>query len=107
MHASRPARGVSLLFDSRTCVLSGHRAVASLLGLAVALALVLGGICAPGAAAKRKATKAAPAAAGQLRGVNLTPNWEWPGSRGMDEAASGREIQSACDLGANLVRFTV
>lgn len=45
--------------------------------------------------------------ASQLRGVNLTPDWEWPDSAGMDDATSARELQSACGLGADLVRFTV
>ena len=84
--------------------MSGPKA---LLAAALILILVASAIGAAGAAAKRKASKAAPVATGQLRGVNLTPNWEWPGGRGMDEAASAREIQSACDLGADLVRFTV
>jgi hypothetical protein len=74
---------------------------------AIALIAILAGSWANDAAAKRKADKAAPRAAQQLRGVNLTPNWEWPGSAGMDDATSARELQSACSLGADLVRFTV
>jgi hypothetical protein len=79
----------------------------SLLCTAIALIAISAGIWANDAAAKRKADKAAPRDAQQLRGVNLTPNWEWPGSAGMDDATSARELQSACSLGADLVRFTV
>jgi hypothetical protein len=69
------------------------------IGLAVGLP---GGAVANGHGHKRSA-----APANQLRGVNLTPNWEWPGSAGMDDATSAREIQASCTLGADLVRFTV
>ncbi|MGA9370553.1 MAG: cellulase family glycosylhydrolase [Solirubrobacterales bacterium] len=55
----------------------------------------------------KKARRSAAAATRQLRGVNLTPNWEWPGAAGMDDSTSARELQSSCALGANLVRFTV
>jgi hypothetical protein len=79
----------------------------SLLCAAVALLALAAGIWANDAAAKRKAGKADQPAAQQLRGVNLTPNWEWPGPAGLDDATSAREIQSACNLGADLVRFTV
>jgi hypothetical protein len=82
------------------------RSRATQLCAAMALLLVVGGVSANDVAAKRKAKTAAPPAQ-QLRGVNLTPNWEWPGSAGMDEQTSARELQSACGLGADLVRFTV
>ena len=59
-----------------------------------------------GASAKGTAQKSGPVAV-QLRGVNLTPNWEWPLPNGMDDATSAAELRSACALGANLVRFTV
>ena len=65
----------------------------SLLCTAIALIAISAGICAGDATAKRKAEKAAPRVAQQLRGVNLTPNWEWPGSAGMDDATSARELQ--------------
>jgi hypothetical protein len=74
---------------------------------AIALIVIAAGSWANDAAAKRKADTAAPRASQQLRGVNLTPNWEWPGLAGMDDATSSRELKSACSLGADLVRFTV
>jgi hypothetical protein len=74
---------------------------------AIALVAIVAGIWAGDAAAKHKADKAAQPPPQQMRGVNLTPNWEWPGSAGMDDATSARELQSACGLGADLVRFTV
>ncbi len=79
----------------------------SLVWAAIALVAIPAGISAAGAAAKHRVKKAAPRVVQQLRGVNLTPNWEWPGSAGMDDATSARELQSACSLGADLVRFTV
>ncbi|MDX6607366.1 MAG: polysaccharide biosynthesis protein PslG [Solirubrobacterales bacterium] len=79
----------------------------TLLCATMALCLVAAGVLAHDAVAKRKADKASAPVAQQLRGVNLTPNWEWPGSAGMDDSTSAREIQSACNLGADLVRFTV
>ncbi len=79
----------------------------SMLCTAIALVAIAAGIWAGDVAAKRKADKAGPRAAKQLRGVNLTPNWEWPGSAGMDDATSARELESACRVDADLVRFTV
>ncbi len=78
-----------------------------LLCAAIALVAISAGISATGAAAKHTVKKAAPRGARQLRGVNLTPNWEWPGSAGMDDTTSARELQSACGVGADLVRLTV
>jgi len=71
--------------------LPGPRSRIPLLCAALALFLLATGTLAQGAVAKRKADRATRPVAQQLRGVNLTPNWEWPGSRGMDDATSERE----------------
>jgi polysaccharide biosynthesis protein PslG len=99
---------MGLLAAPRPCAPSGgarpiRRAFA--LGVVVVLGCVAIGLSPLGAAANSRAKKAAVAV--QLRGVNLTPNWEWPSPNGMDDATSAAELRSACQLGANLVRFTV
>ena len=43
----------------------------------------------------------------QLRGVMLTPNWEWPAPHGATDAQMLAEVNAACGLGATAVRFMV
>lgn len=85
----------------------------SVLMVAIALALGLGAVAAPALAKEKRghhrkaaSTKAIRASAGQLRGVNLTPMKAFmPG--GQSDADNQREVQSACRMGADVVRVFV
>jgi hypothetical protein len=83
---------------------------AASLAISVLLVAVLLALAAPGdgmAKPKRHtAGEHARASAGQLRGVNLTPFKAFiPG--GQSDADNAHEVQSACELGAGLVRVFV
>jgi len=43
----------------------------------------------------------------QLRGVTLSPNWEWPQPHGATPEQMDAEVGAACELGSNLVRLVV
>jgi hypothetical protein len=81
--------------------------------LIVAIVLALGAVASPAVAKGKRGhrgeanpTKAIRASAAQLRGVNLTPMQAFmPG--GQSDADNQREVQSACLMGADVVRVFV
>jgi hypothetical protein len=79
------------------------RALGAFVALLVLVAL--GALASP-ALAKRKAGQASGTRAGQLRGVNLTPMQAYMPGRQSD-ADNEREVQSACRMGADVVRVFV
>jgi polysaccharide biosynthesis protein PslG len=81
-------------------------------GLAALLAALtvtaLGGLASPALAKHKVARQAAGATAGQLRGVNLTPNWAFAvNPYALSDGDNAREIDSACRLGSTAIRMFV
>lgn len=82
------------------------RSPPALLCALVALCLIVIGAIAPAAEAKRKVVKADDVAVGQLRGVNLTPMKAFMPA-GQSDADNQNDVQSACRMGADVVRVFV
>jgi hypothetical protein len=82
---------------------------ARLAALLVALTLIaLGVLASPALANHKVARQAVGAPAGQLRGVNLTPNWAFAvNPYALSDADNAREIDSACRMGSTVVRLFV